>query len=127
MADQAIWFDVRHKAGATEFLGYDAERAEAQIKAIVIDGRDVPALQAGQTGWIIVNQTPFYAESGGQLGDTGKFIGGGGAAAIADVQKRAGDLHALDCGTARIARRLRVVPIKSAPTGAFVGLFWLNN
>jgi len=60
----------------------------------VIDGREVPALQAGQTGWIIVNQTPFYAESGGQLGDTGKFAGGGGEAAIADVQKRAGDLHA---------------------------------
>jgi len=94
MADQAVWFDVRQKAGATEFLGYDTERAEAQIKAIVIDGREVPALQAGQTGWIIVNQTPFYAESGGQLGDTGKFAGGGGEAAIADVQKRAGDLHA---------------------------------
>jgi alanyl-tRNA synthetase len=94
MADQAVWFDVRHKAGATEFLGYDTERAEAQIKAIVIDGREVPALQAGQTGWIVVNQTPFYAESGGQLGDTGKFAGGGGEAAIADVQKRAGDLHA---------------------------------
>ncbi|MPZ30286.1 MAG: alanine--tRNA ligase [Rhodospirillales bacterium] len=94
MADQAVWFDVRQKAGATEFLGYDAERAEGQIKSIVVDGREVPALLAGQTGWIVVNQTPFYAESGGQLGDTGKFVGSGGEAAIADVQKRAGDLHA---------------------------------
>ena len=94
MADQTVWFDVRQKAGATEFLGYDTERAEGQIKAIVIDGIEVEALQAGQTGWIVVNQTPFYAESGGQLGDTGKLAGAGGEAAIADVQKRAGDLHA---------------------------------
>ena len=94
MADQAVWFDVRQKAGATEFLGYDTERAEGQIKAIVIDGKEVASLQAGQTGWIVVNQTPFYAESGGQLGDTGKLMASGGEAAIADVQKRAGDLHA---------------------------------
>jgi len=94
MADQAVWFDVRQKAGATEFLGYDTERAEGQIKAIVIDGSEVPVLQAGHTGWIVVNQTPFYAESGGQLGDTGKLAGSGGEATIADVQKRAGDLHA---------------------------------
>ncbi len=91
-ADQAIWFDVRQKVGATEFLGYDAEHAEGQIKAIVIDGREVDALKAGQTGWIIVNQTPFYAESGGQLGDTGRFQGANGEAEIADVQKRVGDL-----------------------------------
>jgi alanyl-tRNA synthetase len=91
-ADQAIWFDVRQKVGATEFLGYDAEHAEGQIRAIVIDGREVDALKAGQTGWIIVNQTPFYAESGGQLGDTGRFQGANGEAEIADVQKRVGDL-----------------------------------
>jgi alanyl-tRNA synthetase len=93
-ADQAIWFDVRQKAGATEFLGYDTERAEGQIKAIVLDGKEVQSLKAGQTGWIVANQTPFYAESGGQLGDTGRFVGAGGEAAIADVQKMVGDLHA---------------------------------
>src|SRR5437868_4908019 len=93
-ADQAIWFDVRQKAGATEFLGYDTERAEGQIKAIVLDGKEVPSLKAGQTGWLVANQTPFYAESGGQLGDTGRFIGANGEAAIADVQKMVGDLHA---------------------------------
>ncbi len=93
-ADQAIWFDVRQKTGATEFLGYDTERAEGQIKTIVRDGKEVSALEAGQTGWIIVNQTPFYAESGGQQGDTGRFIGANGEAAIADVQKRVSDLHA---------------------------------
>ncbi len=92
-ADQAIWFDVRQKVGATEFLGYDTERAEGQIKAIVVDGKEVASLKAGQTGWIVANQTPFYAESGGQQGDTGRLVGAGGEAAVGDVQKRVGDLH----------------------------------
>ena len=93
-ADQAIWFDIRQKAGATEFLGYDTERAEGQIKAIVLDGKEVQSLKAGQTGWIVANQTPFYAESGGQQGDTGRFVSGANQAAITDVQKMVGDLHA---------------------------------
>jgi alanyl-tRNA synthetase len=93
-ADQAIWFDVRQKVGATEFLGYDTERAEGKVVAIVVDGKEVASLKAGETGWLIVNQTPFYAESGGQMGDTGRFVGAGGEAAITDVQKRVGDLHA---------------------------------
>ena len=93
-ADQAIWFDVRQKVGATEFLGYDTERAEGKVTAIIVDGKEAPALKVGQTGWLIVNQTPFYAESGGQMGDTGRFAGAGGEAAIADVHKMVGDLHA---------------------------------
>src|SRR5262249_58788821 len=93
-ADQAIWFDVRQTAGATDFLGYDTERAEGQIKAIVVEGKEVPSLKSGQTGWIVANQTPFYAESGGQLGDTGRFAGANGEAAILDVPKPGGDLHA---------------------------------
>ncbi len=93
-ADQAIWFDVRQKAGATEFLGYDTERAEGQVTAVIVDGKEVPSLKAGQTGWLIVNQTPFYAESGGQMGDTGRFVGANGEAAIGDVHKMVGDLHA---------------------------------
>ena len=93
-ADQAIWFDVRQKVGATEFLGYDTERAEGQIKAIVVGAAEVASLKAGQTGWIVTNQTPFYAESGGQQGDTGRLGGAGGEAAVSDVQKRVGDLHA---------------------------------
>ncbi len=93
-ADQAIWFDVRQKAGATEFLGYDTERAEGQVRAIVRDGKEVPSLKAGEAGWVVVNQTPFYAESGGQQGDAGRIVGGGGEAAVDDVQKMVGDLHA---------------------------------
>jgi len=93
-ADQAIWFDVRQKVGATEFLGYDTERAEGQITAIIVDGKEASSLKSGQTGWLVVNQTPFYAESGGQLGDAGRFVGAGGEAAIADVQKMVGSLHA---------------------------------
>ena len=93
-ADQAIWFDVRQKVGATEFLGYDTERAEGKVMAIIVDGKEATALKAGQTGWLVVNQTPFYAESGGQQGDTGRFVGGSGEAAILDVHKMVGDLHA---------------------------------
>jgi alanyl-tRNA synthetase len=93
-ASEAIWFDVRQKVGATEFLGYDTERAEGKITAIILEGREVPSLEAGQTGWLVVNQTPFYAESGGQLGDTGRFVGPTGEAEITDVQKMVGDLHA---------------------------------
>ncbi len=93
-ASEAIWFDVRQKVGATEFLGYDTERAEGKVTAIVVDGKEVSSLKAGQTGWLVVNQTPFYAESGGQLGDMGRFVAAGGEAEIADVQKMVGDLHA---------------------------------
>jgi alanyl-tRNA synthetase len=92
-ADQAIWFDVRQKVGATDFLGYDTERAEGQIRAIVVDGKEVPKLVAGQTGWLVANQTPFYGESGGQMGDIGTFKGANGEAEILDVQKVLGDLH----------------------------------
>ncbi len=93
VADAAIWFDIRQKVGATEFLGYNTERAEGQIGAIVVEGKEVPSLKSGQTGWLVVNQTPFYGESGGQMGDTGRFVGPNGEAAIADVQKMVGDLH----------------------------------
>jgi alanyl-tRNA synthetase len=93
-ADQAIWFDVRQKAGATEFLGYDTERAEGQIRAILLDGKEVSVLKANQNGWIVTNQTPFYAESGGQQGDQGELVSGANQGDVLDVQKMVGDLHA---------------------------------
>jgi alanyl-tRNA synthetase len=119
-ADQAIWFDVRQKVGATEFLGYDTERAEGKIVAIVVDGKEVPSLKAGQTGWLVANQTPFYAESGGQQGDNGRFVGANGEAAILDVQKMVGDLHAhhaqLDKGEIKVGDDvvMTVDPIRRA-------------
>ena len=66
-----MWFELRDELGATEFLGYSTEKAEGQIKAIVKNGARVAEAKAGEEIQIIVNQTPFYAESGGQVGDTG--------------------------------------------------------
>ncbi|MCT4553674.1 MAG: alanine--tRNA ligase [Pelagimonas sp.] len=70
-ADNAVWFDILDGAGATDFLGYDTEKAEGQIAALVVDGARTDTLSEGQSGWIVTNQTPFYGESGGQVGDCG--------------------------------------------------------
>ena len=92
-ATDRLWLDLREKLGATEFLGYETHVAEGQIKAIVIDGKSVAEVKPGAEAAIIVNQTPFYAESGGQQGDTGAmFSAKSGEFAVRDTQKRAGDL-----------------------------------
>ncbi|HTN96332.1 MAG TPA: alanine--tRNA ligase [Nordella sp.] len=88
-----IWFDIRERAGASEFLGYDTEQAEGVIKAIVAEGKETPELKMGAKGAIIVNQTPFYGESGGQTGDHGVIRSSGGALfRVTDTLKRVGDL-----------------------------------
>jgi alanyl-tRNA synthetase len=93
-ATARIWFELRERLGATEFLGHAALRAEARIAAILVDGAEVEAVEAGQEARLLTNQTPFYAESGGQLGDTGEARGPGGAVfRIADTEKQAGALH----------------------------------
>ena len=85
-----LWFDLREELGATEFLGYSTEKAEGQIKALVRNGARVADAKAGQDVQIIVNQTPFYAESGGQVGDTGVITSASGAViTITDTQKEA--------------------------------------
>jgi alanyl-tRNA synthetase len=90
-ADAAVWFDIREKAGSTEFLGYVHDAAEGVVQAIVRDGKLAPEARAGDAVEIVVNQTPFYAESGGQAGDAGAIAGEGGLLIeIADVKKRAG-------------------------------------
>src|SRR6201996_960674 len=91
-ASEAIWYPLREKLGATEFLGYETETAEGVVAALVKDGKDVESLKAGESGAIVLNQTPFYAESGGQVGDTGVMTGEGVRFRVTDTQKKAGDL-----------------------------------
>src|SRR4030088_1535569 len=92
---EAIWFPLREKHGPTEFLGYDMESSEGVVQAIVQGGPEVAEIKAGTGGQVIFNQTPFYAESGGQVGDTGQLMRASDGAMIGeirDTQKKAGDL-----------------------------------
>jgi alanyl-tRNA synthetase len=91
-ATDAVWFAVRERVGATEFLGYETESAEGVVAALVRDGREVDSLKAGETGVVVLNQTPFYGESGGQVGDTGVMTGEGVRFRVTDTQKKAGDV-----------------------------------
>ena len=93
-ATETIWFGLRERVGASEFLGYDTEVAEGVVTALVRDGAEVGALEAGETGLIVLNQTPFYAESGGQAGDRGEMSGAGVKVAVRDVKKKLGDVFA---------------------------------
>lgn len=93
-ATEKLWFPLRERVGATEFLGYDTESAEGVVTALVRDNAEVEALKAGESGVVILNQTPFYAESGGQVGDTGTISGAGFSAEVSDVQKKLGDVFA---------------------------------
>src|SRR3984885_2393610 len=91
-ASENVWFPLREKLGATEFLGYETETAEGVVAALVKDGKAVESLKTGESGAIVLNQTPFYAESGGQVGDTGVMTGEGVRFRVTDTQKKAGDL-----------------------------------
>ncbi len=92
--DAAIWFDLADAHGATDFLGYDTEVAEGQVLALVQDGKAVDSLAPGTEGWMVVNQTPFYAEAGGQVGDTGTYLKPDGNGTIADTRKFPGGVYA---------------------------------
>ena len=90
---ETVWFEIRERVGGTEFLGYDTGTAEGEILALTADGKDVAELKMGMSGAIIVNQTPFYAESGGQTGDHGVIKSvDGGVFRVTETQKRLGDL-----------------------------------
>ncbi len=94
-ATDAIWFGVRDDVGATEFLGYETETAEGAVTALVSEGRRVNTLPAGARGLVVLNQTPFYAESGGQVGDTGRMTGDDGLTVrVIGTQKKLGDIFA---------------------------------
>src|SRR4051812_8875797 len=92
-AASTAWFPIREKLGATEFLGYETETAEGVVTALIRDGKEVGELKTGETGAVIVNQTPFYGESGGQIGDTGAMTADGVRFQVTDTQKEAGDLY----------------------------------
>jgi len=91
-ATETLWFDLKEKLGATEFLGYSTESAEGSIAAIVADGASVNSVAQGRDVTIILNQTPFYGESGGQQGDAGVIRAGDAVIRIRDTQKKLGDL-----------------------------------
>ncbi len=106
-ATERHYFDLRESVGATEFLGYATEQAEAEIRAIIAGGAPVASAEPGTDVVILLNQTPFYAESGGQVGDAGTITGPGGLRiAVSDTQKKLGDLFAhvgrVEAGQARV-------------------------
>jgi alanyl-tRNA synthetase len=96
-ATEAVWFDLRQRLGATEFLGYETDAAEAKVLAILRDGKEVLSAGEGTEVQVIVNQTPFYGESGGQMGDSGLMTAPKGAGCVAvavtDTLKKVTDLH----------------------------------
>ncbi len=96
LATETVWFALKEKTGATDFLGYETEHAEGLVAALLKDGTEVQSLKAGERGWVILNQTPFYGESGGQIGDTGFMIAKGGRFRVTDTQKKLGNLYVHD-------------------------------
>ena len=92
-ATEKLWFELREKLGASEFLGYGATQAQGEVVALVRDGDEVQIAQEGQEVLVLTNQTPFYGESGGQMGDTGRIVVAGGEVAVSDTMKKLGALH----------------------------------
>ncbi|MFN4209700.1 MAG: alanine--tRNA ligase [Devosia sp.] len=111
-ATDTVWYGLADKLGPTEFLGYETETAEGEVKALLKDGKEVSALSAGEDGFVVVNQTPFYGESGGQVGDTGSLKGEGVAATVTDTQKHHGVFAhkvSVTAGTLKLGQPLTLV------------------
>ncbi|WP_375633790.1 MULTISPECIES: alanine--tRNA ligase [unclassified Bartonella] len=85
---EKIWFSVRDQVGATEFLGYETETAKGILTALVCDGKIVDHISSGQKAMLVVNQTPFYGESGGQIGDSGIISGENFIFKVHDTQRK---------------------------------------
>ena len=112
-ADSEVWFDIAERAGATEFTGYTAATAEAEVLALVKDCKEVASAGPGDMVAVIVNQTPFYGESGGQMGDAGLISGGAGLRlTVSDTAKPLGRLHAhqavVDSGTISVGDTIKL-------------------
>ena len=106
-ATERVWFELKENVGASEFLGYSTETAEAAIVALVVNGAPVAKAAAGSDVAVVLNQTPFYGESGGQVGDAGTITGTGGLRiVVTDTQKKLGDLFVhlgrVDSGEAQV-------------------------
>jgi len=108
--DETIWFGIADNTGVTEFLGYEHERAEGEVVAIVKDGVEVSELKNGEEGFIVLNQTPFYAESGGQVGDHGTGRADGVEVTISNATKHVGKVFAhaatVAAGTVKVGQPL---------------------
>ncbi|WP_308720037.1 alanine--tRNA ligase [Komagataeibacter xylinus] len=91
-ATETVWFEARDTFGATEFLGYTTETSDAEVQTVVVDNAQVEAAGPGTKVALLLNQTPFYGESGGQVGDTGTITAPGLHIAVTDTQKKLGDL-----------------------------------
>ncbi|PQV58474.1 alanyl-tRNA synthetase [Defluviimonas denitrificans] len=103
--DAQIWFDLAEKHGPSEFLGYDTETAEGQITALVREGAEIGSAKEGEAVQVVVNQTPFYAESGGQVGDTGLIRTDTGMVRVSDTKKSGGVfIHIGEVTEGQIAR-----------------------
>ncbi|MGC2688688.1 MAG: alanine--tRNA ligase [Pseudolabrys sp.] len=120
-AQETVWFALREKTGATEFLGYETESAEGVVAALMKDGKEVSELKKGESGAVVMNQTPFYGESGGQIGDTGEMRREGVRVTVSDTQKKAGDLFAhmvtVEQGTIKVGDPL-LLEVDQARRGA---------
>ena len=120
-AQETVWFALREKIGASEFLGYETESAEGIVAALVRDGKEVSELKKGESGAVVMNQTPFYGESGGQVGDTGEMRREGVRLSVSDTQKKAGDLFAhmvkVEQGTVKVGDPL-LLEVDHARRGA---------
>jgi alanyl-tRNA synthetase len=111
-ASDDVWFDIVEDAGATEFTGYAGDTGEAQVVALVRDGARVESAAAGDTVEVLVNQTPFYGESGGQVGDAGTITADGLSATVTDTQKHLGKLHGhvatIDSGALKVGDTVKL-------------------
>ncbi|HWW63565.1 MAG TPA: alanine--tRNA ligase [Sphingomonadaceae bacterium] len=112
-ASGEVWFDIAEEHGGTEFTGYTAIQGEGQVVALVRDGQRVESARAGDEVVLLTNQTPFYGESGGQMGDVGAITGDNGfAATVTDTSKPLGRLHAhktrIDGGEVRVGDRVHL-------------------